>query len=324
MTMPSTKSSTMAPNKSPASCRRRLYDKGVPKEVHIQENPQSPIKRGREEDGRNNDENSGSPKKTCSSRGHIQPGHAEQIPEPPESDPPTLTELVPLAFIGPAKAGKTSVLRSFVQRQYVTNPPTHVEDVPLPVDYFKKDFSFHDVNNKVCCVRLQCYDVNRGGPHTKFLKNQKKEWLRLMSKVQQIVLVVSLDESNLLNAVTEWKEWLDKILQNQEQQPITSLLLTQSDTVEGLGPIDWMRLGASILEACRFLKISRWYVSSACLDHSYESVDVVMRSLAEDTLFHRRSQREKCDPTVSPGTRNSLGAVPATPATVSTTPDTKK
>lgn len=222
-------------------------------------------------------------------------------PPPPTEAPPVIEQLVPVMLLGPKGSGKTSLIKSWVERiepsgkEDEEEEDDEEEEELWRMDYYKKDFAFQvpsgEEDNKHCSVRVQLWDCFGLGPDIsdeEDILDGYDDWKKVVKTVDTILLTVGLHEDSTAEEICEtielWKTWLDEKLESVSKRPTIELLLTQADRA---AVFDWMGEGSTLDQTCDACSIAEWHVATARygdIPGGVESVDDLFRSLVEKRL----------------------------------------
>jgi hypothetical protein len=224
---------------------------------------------------------------------------ATSPPAPPTQAPPVIEYVSPVMLLGPCGAGKTSLVKSWVDRIEPTDEysPSLVAGEQWSMKMTKKDFCFSSSASQHS-VRLQLWDCYGLGPDEHDVKEGEEDdedWKKVAKTVDTFLLTLSLKETgsseDICAVVLQWKAWLDEQLKDNEgKKPSVELILTQADCVKAdfsSSSFQWMRAGAKLDQICQSCGITSWHVATARygdIPLGVESVDDLFCSILEKSL----------------------------------------
>ena len=223
-------------------------------------------------------------------------------PAEPSQPPPRPTEMVPFLLVGPRHSGKRAAFQTFSNGH-----KNRVADSPSVVEYCKKDVTIwvNDDTNVAACARVQLWNVttDMGIPQQQQQEGRRQqEWMKLISKMTYILLVVSFEEGGpqaTLHQISKWKRWLDES-STVVSLPTVHLILTKSDLLPTcVSPTFWINFGSQLERLCQRLGIRHFHMttttlsSSSCHTHDhYETPEEVILKLVRSTVTSRNTTRQ--------------------------------
>jgi GTPase SAR1 family protein len=226
---------------------------------------------------------------------------------PPSSPPPSLQRICSMVWTGPAQAGKTTLLRSFVQRKYYqasensVRVQSDIDHEPWELDYFRKDYSFQTKSVReagsldVISIRLQCYDLSTPSDVDLDTETLPDSQRAILKKAEYVFLTVSSLDPDLDGTIRDWTTWLHWQISSSaslqsDNTPKMVLLLTQADLLPTryTSPFSLIQLGSRVeqmFQSPHHAQLHSYHFCTATLgDTTWESVDDIVRHvLDEDT-----------------------------------------
>ena len=201
-------------------------------------------------------------------------------PLPPREAPPSPSQLLGLAFVGPSQSGKTSLIQSFLHHskcpyetlrkpslqsyyQNVDSTTNTTLKAPTSLCYHKKDVTFWITATKAQCIRLQVWDLSGSE------RSMQRSLQSLLPKLEAIVLVLSMGDGKeeVVNQLLAWKWWLEDVMMNTSDsvKPVVYVAFHKADLAETEDDDQYARiqLGLKLAHVTQSLNLAQSFLTTS-------------------------------------------------------------